>query len=198
MVQNNPTNVFTAFEMVLEEMEIEIGFIDKAGAKAFESRDYENVHEAAERGKKATLLRDRVVELRRDWDLLMAVPQAREEEEHVRIERRNAGRLQRGIRTPEAAFRLPILKALLEMGGSARIQDVLNKVEQVVKDTLKQVDYESLPSTPDQARWRNTAQWERNTMVKEGLLKPNSPHGVWEITEEGRKALVTLGRNTRQ
>lgn len=91
MVQNNPTNVFTAFEMVLEEMEIEIGFIDKAGTKAFESRDYEDVHEAAERGNKATLIRDRVVALRKDWDLLMAVPQAREEEEHVRVERRNMG-----------------------------------------------------------------------------------------------------------
>lgn len=190
MVQTNPTNVFTAFEMLLEEMEIEIGFIDKAGAKAFESRDYENVHEAAERGKKATLLRDRVVELRKDWDQLMAVPQAREEEEHVRIERRNTGRLQRGIRTSKSAFRLPILKVLSEMGGSVRMHDLLPKVEQSMKGTLKQVDYKSLPSTPDQPRWRNTAQWERNTMVNEGLLKPNSPHGVWEITEEGRKVLV--------
>ena len=128
----------------------------------------------------------------------MAVPQAREEEEHVRIERRNAGRLQRGMRTPESTFRLPILKALSEIGGSARIQDVLNKLEQSMKGTLKQVDYETLPSTPDQARWRNTAQWERNTMVKEGLLKPNSPHGVWEITEEGRRMLMNSGRNIRQ
>jgi len=38
-------------------------------------------------------------------------------------------------------------------------------------------------------RWRNTAQWCRHTMVQEGLLKRDSPHGIWEITEKGRQAL---------
>jgi len=194
MTQNDPTNVFAAFEILLEEIEIEIDFINKDGARAIESRDYENAQEAIERGKKSTLLRDRVVDLRKDWEVLMATPHPREEEEHVRVERRNAGRLQRGIRTPETAFLQPILKALVELGGSARMNDVLNKVEQFMKGALKPADYESLPSTPDQPRWRNTAQWERNTMAREGLLKSNSPKGVWEISEQGRKAL-TGGRS---
>ncbi len=194
MTQIDPTNVFAAFEILLEEIEIEIDFINKDGARAIESRDYENAHEAIERGKKSTLLRDRVVDLRKDWDALMATPLVREEEEHVRVERRNVGRLQRGIRTPETAFLQPILKALVETGGTARMNDVLTKVEQFMKGTLKQVDYEPLPSTPDQPRWRNTAQWERNTMAREDLLKSNSPKGVWEISERGRKAL-TSGRS---
>ncbi|RMH13146.1 MAG: hypothetical protein D6698_14360, partial [Gammaproteobacteria bacterium] len=37
--------------------------------------------------------------------------------------------------------------------------------------------------------WRNTAQWCRNTMVREGLMKSDSPYGIWEITEAGRKYL---------
>ncbi|KUK31071.1 MAG: Uncharacterized protein XD63_1668 [Thermoanaerobacterales bacterium 50_218] len=59
-----------------------------------------------------------------------------------------------------------------------------------MKDRLNEYDLQPLPSTPEQARGRNTAQWCRYTMVSEGLLKPDSPRGVWEITETGRKQLL--------
>jgi hypothetical protein len=39
--------------------------------------------------------------------------------------------------------------------------------------------------------WENRAQWERLKMVKEGLLRADSPHGVWELTESGRQYLAS-------
>lgn len=36
---------------------------------------------------------------------------------------------------------------------------------------------------------RNTAQWARNSMVKEGLMASDSPRGIWEITDEGEQWL---------
>jgi len=53
------------------------------------------------------------------------------------------------------------------------------------------VDYQPLASSPDNLRWRNAAQWARNSMVQEGLLKADSPRGVWEITDRGREMLRT-------
>jgi hypothetical protein len=47
-----------------------------------------------------------------------------------------------------------------------------------------------LASDPDMPRWRNSAQWARNTMRQEGLLKEDSPHGTWEITDAGRARLT--------
>lgn len=41
MEQNDSTNVLTAFEMLLEEVENEIEFVNNAGAKAFAERNYE-------------------------------------------------------------------------------------------------------------------------------------------------------------
>ena len=35
--------------------------------------------------------------------------------------------------------------------------------------------------------WWNLARWERNSMVKEGLLRRGSPRGVWELSEKGRR-----------
>ena len=102
-----------------------------------------------------------------------------------------AGRLPRGTRTPVGDYYQPILQALNESGGSARVNDVLERVEQLMKGVLREVDYEPLPSNTEMLRWRNTAQWARDAMVREGLLKSNSPRGVWEITEAGRMPLTT-------
>lgn len=49
MIENNPSNVSSAFEMLLEEVEAEIDFVNGVGAKAFESRDYDKAKEALER-----------------------------------------------------------------------------------------------------------------------------------------------------
>ncbi len=78
------------------------------------------------------------------------------------------------------------------MGGSARMNEVLDRVGQLMKGVLKDVDREPLASDSDMPRWRNAAQWARWTMVKDGLLKPDSPKGTWEITDAGRRALERL------
>lgn len=107
-----------------------------------------------------------------------------------RKKRRKAGpRLARGLRTPEDAFRLPILQALVELGGSADINKVLDLVGTKMEGTLNKYDRQSMTSDPGQTRWRNTAQWCRLALVREGLLQPDSPRGVWELSPEGRRAL---------
>jgi restriction system protein len=52
-----------------------------------------------------------------------------------------------------------------------------------MKHILKSVDYEKLPSGV-KIRWQNTAQWERYKMVQDGLLRSDSPKGIWEITKK--------------
>lgn len=91
-------------------------------------------------------------------------------------------------RTLRQAFRIPILEALMELGGKGDVDDILKKVEIKMKGTFKPVDYEKLPSGI-MIRWQNTAQWERYVMVQDGLLRPDSPRGIWEITEEGKRFL---------
>lgn len=187
MIENNPTNVYAAFELLLEELEAEVEFTNKVGAKAFEARNYDRAKEALERVGFLTAYRDRVAGLRKEWDAFAA--SETEEDEEARAERRNLGRLQRGVRTREEAYVRPILKTLVAMGGSGKMSEVLDRVGVAMQGTLKEVDYEPLASDPDMPRWRNAAQWARNTMVKDGLLKSDSPRGVWEISDAGRRVL---------
>ncbi len=99
-------------------------------------------------------------------------------------------KLPRELRTPEQAYRIPILKALVELGGEAPMQEVLKKVYEQMKTILKPVDLEPLPSDPKKnPRWKNTAMWERFNMVRDGLLRGDSPRGIWAITERGREYL---------
>lgn len=75
--------------------------------------------------------------------------------------------------------------------------DVLEKVLQAMQQVLKDVDYQPLASDPDLPRWRNTAQWARAAMVKEGLMKGDSPRGMWEISDAGRRHLAESDSSER-
>ena len=97
---------------------------------------------------------------------------------------RKSGRLRKGLRTPNQTYRRPILEALQELGGRAYANDVLKVVEEKVKPILNEFDLQKLQSGMD-IRWRNAAQWVRWTLVKEGLLKPDSLRGVWELSDKG-------------
>lgn len=70
------------------------------------------------------------------------------------------------------------------------MSDVPIRVEQMMRGTLQQLDYDTLSSKSNEPRWREMAQWARNTMVNEGTLKQNSPRGMWEIEDAGRRHLA--------
>lgn len=180
-----------AFEILLEEVESVVGELNEEGAEAFRRGDYDAAREIANRVQEVTAFRERVKEMQREWERLLGGFSGN-------IKKRGkkqllAQRLHRGLRTPEDAYRRPILEALVELGGSALIDKVLELVYEKMKDRLNEYDLQPLPSSPKQSRWRNTAQWCRKTMVSEGLLKPDSPRGVWEITDAGREQVLEKG-----
>lgn len=105
----------------------------------------------------------------------------RESEELVKPKRKKLGEI-----TPQREYRIPILESLIEMGGSGRVKGILERVQRKMAKRLTLMDWEQLPSG-NYIRWRNAVMWERLKMTKEGLLKSNSPTGIWEITKEGEK-----------
>jgi hypothetical protein len=66
MIENNSGNVSVAFEMLLEEVEAEIDFVNSVGARGFESRDLDKAKEALERSSYLTAFLNKVVALRRE------------------------------------------------------------------------------------------------------------------------------------
>ncbi len=97
-------------------------------------------------------------------------------------------KLPHGRRTREDTYYRPILQAINELGGVAKVNLVLDRVGNIMKDILKSPDHELLRSS-NTLRWRNTAQFARNSLIGKGFLKKGSSRGIWEITEEGRRQL---------
>jgi len=174
--------VNAAFEILLEEIEEVFNTISKEGEESFKARDFDKAKTLIEYGERLKDFREKVKTLQREWQTIFSerIPTRRQK-------RQTKERLERGLRTPEESYVMPILESIIELGGKAEMKDVLNLVHEKMKNILNSYDYEPLPSNPKQKRWENTAQWARNTMVNEGLLAKDSPRGIWEITDKGRK-----------
>ena len=182
MSDNASGEVLAALEMLEEALEAQADLIDNQGANAFRAHDHQAAQAALERAeglrgarKDLDALGDRLRELLAD-------------EKPTKAER-----LARGLKTPQKAYRVPILIVLVEMGGGGQTAEVLDKVYARMKDQLNEYDHQLLNSEPHDPRWRNSAQWCRNTMRIEGLIVEGSPHGVWEISEVGRTWLAMQG-----
>ena len=192
MAANNPSNVEAAFEMLLEEIEISEKEIVKILSQAAENREYVKAKENLDQAESIGEFHEKVADMRREWVSHFAdatsedIPDA---SNHQGV----SGRLGRGLRTPEEAYFRPILEAVIEMGGSVPLQEVLDSVHSKMQGTLKEVDLQPLTSDPQLPRWRNTAQWARSTMVKRGLLRDDSPRGIWEVSDAGRCFLANGG-----
>lgn len=185
MTLNNPTNVSAAFDMLVEEIEAEIETVNSAGARFFQGGEHDKAQQALEHVQTVVAFRAKVAALRDEWSNAFEMQGSDIDDEETGKARRNLGRLRRGLRTPEAAYYQPILEALKQLGGSAPMNDVLDRVEKAMKGSLKSVDYQPLASDPATTRWRNGAQWARLTLVQQGFMKSDSPRGIWEISEKG-------------
>jgi len=179
--------VAVAFDIVLEEINNAIAALNREGTQALEGGKYDIARDLIEKELQMKAFRSRVKDLQKEWlkFFTAVVPQKARRHKAPRYQK-----LQPGLRTPEDKFRIPILQSLVESGGSAPINTVLDKVERLVGDRFNAYDRQTLPSDPTIPRWRNTAQWARHAMVEEGLLSSNSPRGVWEITDTGRTFLA--------
>lgn len=88
-------------------------------------------------------------------------------------------------------YRLPILEALLEKGGKATQSEVFEIIERKMGNKFTESDLQALSTGP--LRWKIRAAWQRYIMVQDGLLRSDSPRGIWEITEKGRIYLKEAG-----
>ena len=87
--------------------------------------------------------------------------------------------------TPLWEYYQPILQALVDFDGTARIAEIEPAVELLMKDRLVEGDLSIRGH--GRARWQVMIRRARKHMVKEGLLDSETGKD-WKITQQGRKA----------
>lgn len=81
-------------------------------------------------------------------------------------------------------FRIPILKALIYLGGSSEEVEVTEFVKKEFKGKLSKKDLE-IPKDEKNERWLENLYSETATMIDEGLLSRESSNKNWEIAQKG-------------
>jgi hypothetical protein len=94
--------------------------------------------------------------------------------------------IKRGIRnlepkTKAKVLRELIIQALMKLGGSGRKKEIVNAIEIMYKGKFLPGDLIWRTGAREYA-WKNNIAWERLNMIKAGILKTDSPTGVWELT----------------
>ncbi|HYH54285.1 MAG TPA: winged helix-turn-helix domain-containing protein [Solirubrobacterales bacterium] len=89
---------------------------------------------------------------------------------------------------PEGEYWLPILEILEEEGGKAQSRYVITELGDRIGSKLGPRDYDVLDM--GEIRWQNRARFARLRMKEQGLISNESPRGIWEITDEGRRFLT--------
>ncbi|MGD0024025.1 MAG: winged helix-turn-helix domain-containing protein [Xanthobacteraceae bacterium] len=85
---------------------------------------------------------------------------------------------------PQKEFRMPLLKTLAELGGSARVSEIRQALEKKIAPLLNEADYEKVST--GEVRWWNAACWERANLVREGLFADDKERGVWKLSIKGK------------
>ena len=98
--------------------------------------------------------------------------------------------VRRTRKLPQKAFRKPLIKTLLEMGGRANASEIRRVIKSKVAPLLGEVDYKKVSN--GDPRWWNAICWERAHLVREEYFSKASPRGVWELTEKGMLAAQEL------
>ena len=88
---------------------------------------------------------------------------------------------------------MPILRALVNRGGSMQFADLIVILSHYLKDKLNQYDLGLLPDGKT-VRWVNNVGWAKSKLIDAGYLSSTAPKGTWEITLAGRQALENYER----
>ena len=86
--------------------------------------------------------------------------------------------------TSQINYRIPILKALIFLGGSSEEIEVMEFVKKEMKNKFTEKDLD-VPEGEEKERWISNLYFETATMVDEGLLSNEAPKNSWEIAQKG-------------
>ena len=180
-------DVVAALGLLRETLGTEQKRIYWEGSQAMARGDLDTAEAVIDFAKRLLAFTKKVEGLGKEWEGLEKLRDDATPEVQEIVSKRFFGRIGKGEITPHPVFYRPILDVLIEMGGGGKTKTVLDRVGEKMKAVLKPKDYEYLPSTGKHIRWRNTAQWARNTMVNDdGRMKKGSRNGYWEISDKGR------------
>jgi len=185
-------HVAELFNAIIEDLEKFLPVLNQNGAQLIEDQKYEEAKNVITNAEMVVFLQKKLIDLKEEWLRLNLPPF----DTMPSSELEQQGVLQETIRqfrsqphTVSKDFRLPILQALVNLGGRAKRKMVFEELEKIIGDRLSENDWEVLPSKKSMTRWQTIAQNARNGLLDDEYISVIPEKGIWIITESGRALL---------
>lgn len=190
------TDVEEALDLLSEEVREEIQRIRNEGAAAMTKGDYNTAKAVIEFAGKLETFAGNVDKLVEEWNSISDQQESEAEPVRAIVSKIFPNKARKGTITSHEEFYIPLLQALVNLGGSAKTKKVIDEVGRLMEGKLKPKDFDFLKSGTDTIRWRNKVMWARNSLVNQlGYMKDDSAFGVWAISDKGRKYLSEQTRS---
>jgi len=98
--------------------------------------------------------------------------------------------VRQGRLTPRNTLIRAIVQVMEQMGNSGSNKEIHQNLELVLADVLTPEDYDL--DSSGRITWYNQVDWARMYMVKIGMMRNDSPRGVWELSKNYLKLLDEL------
>lgn len=79
----------------------------------------------------------------------------------------------------------PLLRSIKELGGSGTIEEIENRVAEIMALSPQQLEILQDPQRPGRTKYQYRLAWARTYLRRYGILE-NSARGVWALTPTGR------------
>ena len=189
------TDVEAALDLLGTQVREEILRIRDEGANAMKQGDYDTAKSVIDFAGKLESFAGDVDKLVGQWNSIATQHDVEPETVKAIVGNTFFPRARKGTITTDKEFQIPLLQALVKLGGSGKTKVVVDQVGKLMEGKLKPKDFELLKSGPETVRWRNKVMWARNSLVNElGYMRSDAPFGVWAISEKGRKWLDEQNR----
>ncbi len=98
--------------------------------------------------------------------------------------------VRQGRLTPRNTLIRAIVQVMEQMGNSGSNKEIHQNLELVLADVLTPEDYDL--DSSGRITWYHQVDWARMYMVKIGMMRNDSPRGVWELSKNYLKLLDEL------
>jgi len=188
----NKNEISTSFDNLIENINKLLPNLNQQSSDLIEKHQYQEAKETISKAETVMSLRKKIENLKEEW-LGLNLPSAdsppSSEDTKQKVSPETEKQFRSQSHTSSKEFRIPILQALVNLGGSAKRKLVFDELEKIMGDQLSENDREPLPSRKRVARWQRIATNTRTKMRDEGYITVDPNKGVWIITEKGRAFL---------
>jgi len=98
--------------------------------------------------------------------------------------------VRQGRLTPRNTLIRAIVQVMEQMGNSGHKREIHNRLGDVLAGVLNSEDHEL--DSSGQVTWHHQADWARMYMAQVGILKNDSPRGIWELSKNYQKLMDEL------